>query len=78
LLCTPRIDILDLRSVNQSYENNRFDVDHRPGDGRVPEFLQKQRTEKRRANGFFNCVDDSRKLDNEEEFEHQEDLDRFG
>jgi len=81
LLWVRRVDILAFVQLNQSYENYCFYVDHRPGDGRVPEFL---RAEERRANGCFQRVDDSRHFDDHqeklhhEELEHQEEHERFG
>ena len=59
--------------LNQSYENHCFYVDHRPGDGRVLEFL---RTEEGRADGRLQRVHDSF-FDDEEELDHEEIIERF-
>jgi len=80
LLCRGGSDILAFVQLNQSYENYCFDVDHRVGDGRVPEFLC---AEERRADGCFHFVHDSRHGDNQEEFYceelyYQEVIERFG
>jgi hypothetical protein len=64
-----------LVQLNHTYENNRFDVDHCSGDGRVPEFVQKQLgPEEGGAHGRLDCVDNSRN-DDEEEFDNEEVLD---
>ena len=60
--------------LNQSYENHCFDVDHCPGDGRVLEFLC---PEKRRADGRIQRVHDSCFIDDQEELDHKEVIERF-
>jgi hypothetical protein len=68
-----------LVQLNHTYENNRFVLNHRAGDGRVSELVC---AEEGGANGRLYCVDDhSRHVhdqeDHCEDVEHQEDEWRF-
>jgi len=74
LLWHPRIDILGLVKLNQSYENICFVFDHRVGDRRVFQLLSV--TEERGDCGNDHGYDDPCKVDDrEEDFDCEEDFD---